>query len=106
MLDYNDLLVSIKKAAIDAVSASKPTAVVFGKVVSSSPLAISIDQKIKLTHMNLVLSRSVTDHQVEMTIQGKRELATIHNGLRIGEKVILLQMQGGQKFVVLGRVGL
>ena len=126
MLDYNDLVVSIKKAAMDAVSASKQTAVVFGKVIGTSPLAISIDQKLMLTDTNLVLSRSVTDFQMDVTGNHEtdsasggsgddafashkhgytgRKTMTVHNALRLGETVIMVQMQGGQKFIVLDRV--
>ena len=30
---------------------------------------------------------------------------TVHNGLAVGEEVILLRQLGGQKYLVLGRVG-
>ena len=42
---------------------------------------------------------SVHSHQV----LGKKQV-TVHNGLKAGEKVILLRMQGGQKFLVLDRI--
>ena len=42
--DFNDLLVLIKKSAVEAVNSSKPTAIVYGKVISSSPLKINIEQ--------------------------------------------------------------
>lgn len=34
-----------------------------------------------------------------------RKTFTVHNGLIVGDKVILLRVQGGQKYVVLDRVG-
>ena len=36
-------------------------------------------------------------------IRGRKKLL-IHNGLQVGERVLLLRWQGGQKFVVLDRV--
>lgn len=36
-------------------------------------------------------------------IQGRKEI-TMHNDLQIGEEVILIRMQGGQKFLVVDRV--
>lgn len=33
-----------------------------------------------------------------------RKTFTVHNGLKLGEKVILIRIQGGQKFVVLDRM--
>lgn len=40
-------------------------------------------------------------HSHEIT--GKKEI-TVHNGLAVGDNVILLRQQGGQKFIVLDRV--
>ena len=126
MRDFNDLLVIIKKAAVDAVNASKPTAIVYGKVSSISPLKINVEQKMTLTAAQLVLTRNVTDHKIFMTVdhttenrsggsgdasfashnhdyKGKKEF-TVHNGLVVGDEVIMVQMQGGQKYIVLDRV--
>ena len=38
-------------------------------------------------------------------VKGKKEII-IHNGLAVGEEVILLRQQEGQKFIVLDRIGL
>lgn len=35
----------------------------------------------------------------------KRIKVTVHNGLAVGDKVILLQNKGGQEFLVLDRIG-
>lgn len=89
MYNMHDLLKAIKRAAVEAVDASKPTNVVFGTVISKSPLKIKIDQKLTLGYVQLVLSRTVT----ETTILNK------------GDEVILMQMSGGQKYVVIDKVG-
>lgn len=121
MLDNNDLLNSIKKAAQEAVDASKPVAVLFGKVLSVSPLEINVEQKMILHSAQLVLTRSVTDYTTDVTvdwstenksmnanhahgISGKKSM-TIHHGLKVNDEVILLRMQGGQKYVVIDKVG-
>lgn len=126
MRDFNDFLILIKQSAVDAVNASKPTAMVYGKVISSSPLKINVEQKMTLTAAQLILTRNVTDHKVFMTVDhvtenrsggsgdasfashnhaytGKKEF-TIHNGLIVGDEVIMIQMQGGQKYIVIDRV--
>ena len=105
MLDYNDLLRAIKKSAVEAVEASKPTAIVFGKVISTAPLQISVGQKLTLGKAQLILSRNVTDHAVLHSSEGQSRAVTVHNGLVSGEDVILVRMQGGQQFVVMDRVG-
>lgn len=124
--DFNDLLGTIKKAAVEAVAASKPTAVVYGKVISTSPLKINVEQKMTLTKEQLVLTRNVTDYEVAMTVdhateyasggsgesafashnhtyQGKK-LFTVHNSLVVGDEVLMIQIQGGQSYIVIDRV--
>ncbi len=134
LLDFNDLNNTIKKAAVEAVAASKPTAILFGKVTSASPLKINVEQKMTLTAAQLVLTRNVTNHAVNVTMDWESENAvhdhsytddgsnmttgsnthnhqitgtksiTIHNGLVVGDEVLLIQMQGGQKFIIWDKV--
>ena len=121
---------------MDAVNASRPTDLVFGKVISIDPLKIKLDQKLILTSAQLVLSRNVTDYRLSVTvdhttedhshthsisdtysgggsaskethkhnIKGKKEIL-IHNALVKDEEVILMQLSGGQKYVVIDRLG-
>ena len=167
LLDTNDLLNSIKKAAQEAVDASKPVALLFGKVLNTSPLEINVEQKMILSSEQLVLTRNVTDYETEVTvhwltetklmnanhahelsgevsvdstatvspnpdgenvtiqnnvtntmaveqrninlshnhsIDGRKSI-TIHNGLEVGDEVLLLRMQGGQKYIIIDKVG-
>lgn len=118
----------IKKAAIEAVEASNPTKLLYGTVKSISPLTINIDQKFTIPEEFLVLTKNVKDYEVELSlddwftenksggsgesafsshnheVKGKKKV-TIHNALKVGDKVILLREQGGQKYIVLDKVG-
>ena len=167
MLDTNDLLNTIKKAASEAVEASKPVALMYGKVLSVSPLQINVEQKMILNSAQLVLTRNVTDYDTEVTIDWEtenksmnanhahelsgdvsvsstatvspnpdgenvtiqnnvtntmaveqkninlthkhdiegRKAIRIHNGLKVNDEVLLLRMQGGQKYIVIDKVG-
>lgn len=150
MPDAAELLKVIKKSALEAVEASKPSRFFFGEVVSVKPLKISIEQKMKLGENQLVLSRNVTDFETEITVDTeteqetavhshvmelvmqeageplhihnvsysmepadiphahkirKRMAVTVHNGLAVGDKVILIQNKGGQQYLVLDRLG-
>jgi hypothetical protein len=135
---------AVKKIALKAIDASKPTGVYFGTVTSVQPLRINVEQRLTLESAQLILSRNVTDYKIDMTVdhwtenetahihnyfdsdtgQGAsgstnrntsptshrhaytgRKTFTVHNGLVNGDKVILLRVQGGQKYVVLDRVG-
>ena len=97
MYNADDFLKMVKKAAVDAVNASKPANMVFGKVVSTSPLKIKIDQKLILGKAQLVLSKRVTDYRLSVTMDDELKTITVHNSLRVGEEVILMQVSGGQK---------
>ena len=76
---------TIKRAALDAVRASKPCEVTFGSVLHTSPLTVSVDQKIKLSGDTLMC------------------LDSYNNDMAVGDTVVLLRVQGGQRFVVLGK---
>lgn len=105
MLDANDLLNFIKKAAIQAVNASQPSDFCFGKVTSAKPLKISVEQKMTLGAAQLVLTRNVTDFKTKVTIgQETKTKMTVYNALQVGDEVILLKKKGGQKYLVLDRV--
>lgn len=144
MPDAVELMKTIKRAALDAVNASKPVEVCFGKVTSTSPLKILVEQKLLLGEKQLILSRSVIDFTTDVTmewesenslsththgIQGSdsdgdsinftsqptnlvhshsvkgRKSITVHNGLVVGDEVILLRQQGGQKYIVVDKIG-
>lgn len=106
-MDSMDIVKLIKKAAVEAVNASKPANVVFGKVISVSPLKIQVEQKLILSSAQLVVSEHLTDHEVDMTLDSitGRKTVTIHSGLKVGDKVIMLQKSGGQKYIVIDRIG-
>jgi hypothetical protein len=126
----------MKKAGMGASEASNPTAIMFGEVISASPLKITVEQKITLEKVQLVLTRNVTDYHLDMSVAHNTELETehihpvidtytgggtsrptqhlhayknkkkflVHNALKVGELVVLVRIQGGQKFLILDRV--
>jgi len=118
-----DLLSTVKQAAMDAVSASNPTAVMFGIVTKDSPLEVIVDQRFTLTagflivpesliHFELLLhhTHQYTDNTGEGSATGTTEPAlpqepvVIRRGLQSGDKVLLLRLQGGQQYLILDRV--
>lgn len=103
----------VKKAAIEAVEAGKPVNLLYGQVISASPLKIQVDQKAIYTEKMLVLTRNVTDFEVDMTVSHQtvggqsikgRKRFKVHNALVIGDWVVLARMQKGKKYVVLDRI--
>ncbi len=94
------MLGEIKKAAMDAIDASKPAAVMYGEVITADPLSVNIDQRFTLTADFLVVPESLTKYEVEVDSQ----TITIRPGLLVGDKLLLLRMQGGQKFIILDKL--
>lgn len=66
----------VKRAAVEAVEAGKPVHLLFGQVISTAPLKIQVDQKAIYTEKMLVLTRNVTDFEVDMTVSHKTEIIT------------------------------
>lgn len=121
-----------RMAALQLMTTLQLSNVEFGNVTSVNPLEITLDQKTKLTSNYLTLSNAVKDHSVDITVSWNtednthkhangnngqptadvthkhtisgRKRITIHNGLTLGERVILLRKQGGQEYVVLDRI--
>jgi len=130
LLDANNLVELIKKAAQEAVEAGQDCDFCYGTVTSASPLKILVEQKMELTSAQLVLTRNVTNYATTVTISsetpwstenksggsGEASFAshnhsikgtktlTINNALKQGDKVVLLRKKGGQEYLVLDRV--
>lgn len=71
---------TIKKVALKAWEATKPTQLLFGKVISTEPVKVQIGEHLTLTREFLVINGQVFN----------------------GDNVALIRCQGGQKYVVLG----
>lgn len=99
------LVEAVKIATLDIIMDSKPMEIHHGTVTNTNPLEITVESK-PYDRDFLILSRNVTDYKTEISFQGgTKDIGTIYNGLKEGEKVILLREQGGQKYLVWDRVG-
>ena len=65
---------------------------------SLSPLSIRLDQKLLLPAKQILLPQPLTERIPDESI--------LLNRLSAGDQVILLRAQGGQKYVLLGRISL
>lgn len=120
-LDINELVRLVKKASVDAVQAGSPMAVCCGGVVSADPLKIRLDQKTVLGQAQLILTSSVRDFTVEMTVDhvtesvshshpvedtytgGGTALAAEHSHPYTGRKAfrVHLSLRPGEKVILL-----
>ncbi len=129
MRDTNDLVKMIRQAAVEAVRAEKPMEVTHGRVVSTDPLLVEVDQKIQLGEKQLDLGEALQEYEaeveleveemdleLELEIDGKvvsslakgtgklRGKMVTRRGLDVGTDVILMRMQGGQKYTLHDKV--
>lgn len=125
-IDINPVAL-VKQAALEVMVASKPVEFCFGEVISVSPLEIKIDQNNPLKEIQLILTRNVTDFEMDVSFSGMTSYesgrtsgyedfashahffsgtkkAIFHNVLVIGDQVVLLRLQGGKKFLVWDRI--
>lgn len=117
----------IKNLSVAAVGASNPVNITIGLVTSINPLVITPDQMMPLPAEAFMLTSAVIDHEVDATVNWQTESTSssgsnydafsshshsvrgtktikINNSLKVGDIVILLRQQGGQKFIVLDKV--
>ncbi|MFD2329113.1 DUF2577 domain-containing protein [Cohnella sp. GCM10020058] len=108
------LLHIIKKAGLGAVESGQPMAVLTGSITSDTPLEVTVDQRFVLTAEFLVVPESLTEYEIDAKhthgySQGTTNAAladklVIRRGLKKGDKLLLLRVQGGQQYIVMDRL--
>lgn len=120
-----DILKEIQKLVLGVINAQKLSTVVYGTVLSVSPLEVQVDQKLTLKEEQLKLTRAVMDYEVDMTVdhvtenraggsgddafashnhqyKGRKKFL-IHNGLIKGDKVTMIRSHGGQQYLIIDK---
>lgn len=123
--DFNKLVDTFKTLVTDTMNAYVMSDIVIGEVISTSPYQIQVDPKIIIPESNLVFTKNTTDWTAEISVDhvtenraggvgaaeyqshnhdyvGRKKFL-IHNSLKVGDKVILIQESGGQRYIVLDR---
>lgn len=105
---------AIRKAALTALEAAGPLAVLFGTVAKASPLEVNVDQRFVLDADFLVVPESLTKYEIDAkhthtyatgtTGEALEKKLLIRRGLEVGDKLVLLRLQGGQRYLILDRV--
>lgn len=116
----------MKRAAMDAMDNQQPTDLRVGTVVSVKPLRVQITNQLTIPESLLIVPESLTDHSVDVTVEwvtvsksggsgesafsshnhsisGKKQM-TVHNALKVGDKVALIRKHGGQSYFILDRI--
>ena len=117
-MNVTELVDAIYTASTKAQKATHPVQFHMGTVVKDDPLEIQISEKIILTEASLILSELVFEREQEFvdptSIRTESSTAhshsvemfpfTIKRKLEVGDKVLLLNDLGGQRFLVLTRL--
>lgn len=112
----------IKKAAMDAYEQASPMGTAIGLVENTNPLSIRISDKIALDTERLILTKNVKNHLITAEVNhytgytdcgdgshshsysGTKKYF-VKNGLQKGDSVLLIRCEGGQRYIVLERLG-
>ncbi len=98
-----DLIEVLNYISQENQKAQKPTDIAYGTVDSTSPLAIKINETSPpIPAAALELTSSVVAKTV--TVQGgEGGTVVINEGLAVGDKVIMLRVAKGQRYIVLSK---
>jgi hypothetical protein len=86
---------------------------VYGKVVSTSPLKVQLSNNMILTDNFLTLGLHVTKHKVKVTYKDRTdtrdndrtEEVEVDESLKAGDGVVMIRSDGGQSFFILEKTG-
>jgi hypothetical protein len=99
--------------------ASQPTDMVLGTVSNTSPLEIRINNTTApLRNQVLMLTSNVIEYKIPYSIRNRdivcyengtalpvdQQWITLNRSLEVGDKVIMLKVNSGQKYIVLSRL--
>lgn len=77
--------------------------VVYGTVISASPLKIQTSNQLTLDDAFLDVDDSLTDYKAKMKIDGDEKTVEVLNHLKDGDGVTMIRFHGGQRFYVLSK---
>lgn len=108
------MLNAIRQAALTAMETAAPVAVMLGTVTKNDPLEVNVDQRFTIDADFLLVPESLTRLELDLhhthaasggsTGAALTEPVVIRPGLVTGDRVALLRVQGGQKYLILDKV--
>lgn len=108
------MLNAIRQAALTGLEAGKPPAVLFGVVANGDPLEVTVDQRFTIDADFLIVPESLTRLELDLkhvhssgsdfTGWALSEPVVVRPGLKAGDKLVLLRVQGGQQYLIMDKV--
>ncbi len=108
---------AVQEIAVKAVSGTKPAEIRLAEVRSVDPLSVYLPGAFPISSEALTLTQKVTDYEVEVEVEWETETASNHkhiikgkktmkvcNGLKKGDKVLILRSQGGDKYIIMDKL--
>ncbi|MNU85105.1 hypothetical protein D3C71_748430 [compost metagenome] len=105
---------AIKQLSANQFEASNPLALRFGKVTKVNPLEVNVDQRFSLTEDFLIVPEQLTRYELDLkhkhgtsgesTKDALPDKIVIREGLKPGDNVLMLRMQGGSQYILLDKV--
>lgn len=86
LVNEHDFINTIKRVAIEAVKSTRPQETLFATITSLNPLKMKVE------------NGQIVDEDYLVPTQAAK------NGLERGDKVAILRIQGGQRFLILDKV--
>lgn len=88
----------------ETIEDKKPVNIMSGEVISTSPLTVRVEQKLQISEKMLIVPKNLTDYEITAEYSGEFIKLKLLNAIKTGDKVLLLRMQGGQKFLILDKI--
>lgn len=101
MTGFIGVIQQIVKNYVDAI---KMTDKATGTVMKTSPLTIQTDTSLPPVSGNALILTSNVIERVAPVQGGASGTVTVTEGLKVGDKVLLLRVQKGQQFIVLSKI--
>lgn len=84
---------------------TESTGLFYGRVISSSPLTVELqnDSNQRVSEALLIVPEHLKDKDYIVNINGENNTITLKNALQRNDSVIILSINGGNLYLVVGR---
>jgi len=91
---------------VGATQLSETTDLLYGEVISTSPLSLKIDNRFIITENFIILSALCKEKTITITHDTSgAEVVILWRGIIVGDKLRLIRLGRGQKFYAIEREG-
>jgi len=100
----SELVGILQQIVQNTVKAMRMTDKAVGTVISVSPLKVQLDMTMQpIPECALLVTSAVKERIVEVK-GGAGGTVLVHEGLKVGDRVLMLRVQNGQQYIILSKV--